>query len=117
MSSAAAVFSPTPATPGSPSEGSPRSVAKSAYGPRRDAVLAPAPTASVDHARGCRPRARCRAPARRASSSTSWNRSRSPVTTSTGIAAAWREGADDVVGLVAGRADAGRCRAPRARRG
>ena len=31
LSSVAAVLSPTPATPGSPSEASPRSVAKSAY--------------------------------------------------------------------------------------
>ena len=31
LSRVAAVFSPTPATPGSPSEASPRRVAKSAY--------------------------------------------------------------------------------------
>ena len=50
---------------------------------RRRCRTCPAPT-RCRHARACRRRGRCRAPGRRPSSSTSWNRSRSPVTTSTG---------------------------------
>ena len=55
--------------------------------------------------RGCAPRGRRRAPGRRRASSTSWNRSRSPVTTSTSAGRPRPRGgerADHVVGLEPG---------------
>ena len=68
ISSPAAVFSPTPATPGSPSLGSPRSAAKSAYARRRGRRTWPPaaalstisrlrmPRAGVEHAHAARRR-------------------------------------------------------------
>ena len=78
----AAVLSPTPLTPGRPSDGSPRSAAKSAYCSGRTPYLRDH-GAVVDDLEIADTRVRCRARVRRRSSSTSWNRSRSPVTTST----------------------------------
>ena len=105
-SSAAAVLSPMPGHPGQP-------VGRVAAQHREvgvlrglDAVLAHGPRPRR-RSRACPRRARCRATRTGRSSSTSWNRSRSPVTTSTGPSAVRGERADHVVGLVLGRADDG----------
>ena len=103
--SVAAVFAPMPGTPGSPSDGSPRSIAISAYasparsagtpyfaatsgGPRISALASPRPTYSSRTGIG--------------SSRTTCMRSRSPLTTVDRVGrSAAAQGADDVVGLVA----------------
>ena len=80
--SAAAVFSPIPTTPGRPSLGSPRSTAMSAYACPDATEYFSASAAWSMTTRSLTPFTgyRTRTPA---ASSTSWNRSRSPVTTAT----------------------------------
>ena len=75
-----------PATPGQPVGGVARAGWRSRRTARRRCRTSPA-RRRWSRARGGRPRARCRARGPRRSSSTSWKRSRSPVTTSTGIGA------------------------------
>jgi hypothetical protein len=80
--SRAAVFSPTPGTPGRPSLGSPRIAAKSAYHRAGTPYFFSTTALSLSSSLATpRPQYSSRVPR---SSSTSWNRSRSPETTSTG---------------------------------